>query len=112
MRLQFVLGIHVLLDTVGVGAVHVVPLVDHGRRCLVEQGVDLDARVLGGGAFALGPLYVVVTEPGPRLRHARAARGTVRGIGGHSQEQQRGLEAIHIAIERNSQDACTIYTSP
>ena len=70
------LGVHVLLDAVGVGAVHVVPLVDHGRRTLVEQGVDLDARVLGGGALALGSLYVVVAEPSPRLRHARAATAT------------------------------------
>ena len=112
MRLQLVLGVHVLLDAVGVGAVDVVPLVDHGRRCLVEQGVDLDARVLGGGALALGPLDVVVTEPGPRLRHARAARGPGMGLGGHTREQQRRLQDIHITIERNINDACKTYTSP
>ena len=36
MCLQLVLGVHVLLDTVGEGAVDVVPLVNHGRRALVE----------------------------------------------------------------------------
>ena len=81
MRLQLMLGVHVLLDAVGERAVHVVPLVDHGRCALVEQRLDLDARVLGGCSLALRPLDVVVAEASPRLRHARAARGTQPTVG-------------------------------
>ena len=80
MCLQLVLGVHVLLDAVSEGAVDVVPLVDHGRRALVEQRLDLDACVLGGGALALRPLDVVVAEACPRLRYTRAARGSTRTI--------------------------------
>ena len=88
MCLQLVLGVHVLLDAVGEGTVHVVPLVDHGRRTLVEQRLDLDACVLGGGALALRPLDVVVAEASPRLRHTRAAEERTNGWTG-SQHRRR-----------------------
>ena len=72
MCLQLVLGVHVLLDAVGESVVDDVPLVDHGRRALVEQLLDLVAHVFRGGALALRSLDVVVAEFRPRLRHRHA----------------------------------------
>lgn len=46
MSLQFVLGFHVLLDTIGEGTVDVIPLVDHGRGAFIQQGFDFDTSIL------------------------------------------------------------------
>ena len=77
MSLEFVLGIHVLFNSVSKCIVDSIPLVNHGSGTFVEQCLNLVAHVSGSCAFTLRSLNVIVAKPGPGFRNRNAARRSI-----------------------------------